>query len=208
MPISVLHISQFDARGGSGRSARKIHDGLSALGVRSKMLTAWNDHPSGSVDLIAANRVVRLADRAAGRVLERMSLPSVATPSSFALTRHPWFREADVLQLFNLHGGWFAYTALPRLTRLKPTVWRLSDMWAMTGHCGYSYECERWLTGCGCCPHLDEYPALRRDRSAANWRIKEWVYARTGLTLVAPSAWLADVARRSPLLSRFDLRVI
>ncbi len=81
-------------------------------------------------------------------------------------------------------------------------------MWAMTGHCAYSYECDRWKTGCGLCPHLDEYPRLKRDTSALLWNVKDWVYQRSRLTIVAPSNWLASLARQSPLLNRFPIHLI
>lgn len=119
-----------------------------------------------------------------------------------------WVREADVIQLFNTHGGYFSHLALVPLSRGRPVVWRLSDMWAMTGHCAYSYECERWRTGCGSCPHLDEYPRLGHDTSALLWRVKNWIYDRSQLVIVTPSTWLANLARQSPLLNRFPIHVI
>ncbi len=129
-------------------------------------------------------------------------------PSSFGVALDPWFREADVVQLYNTHGSYFSHSALPLLTRRKPLVWRLSDMWAFTGHTAYSYECERWRTGCGSCPHLDVYPRLRRERPHLLWRWKRTVYSRSRLVVVAPSRWLAGLVRESPLLGRFPVHLI
>lgn len=205
---SVLHLSHFDEYGGSARSARKLHVGLRDLGLRSRMLVGEKHGDDPDVRPLVRSGTVRFVDRAAHRLADEAGLQYVANLSSFTLPRHPWFREADVLQLFNIHGGWFAITALPRLARAKPTVWRLSDMWAMTGHCGYSLDSERWRTGCGSCPHLHTYPAVRRDATAMNWRIKRRVYRRTPLTLVAPTRWLEGLTRESPLLRDFPVRVI
>src|SRR5437870_3463816 len=94
------------------------------------------------------------------------------------------------------------------LSRRRPLVWRLSDMWGLTGHVAYSYDCDRWRHGCGSCPYLDEYPALRRDRTALLWRWKRRVYAWSRVTLVAPSSWIERVAGESPLLGRFPVRRI
>ncbi len=208
MLSSVLHLSHFDEYGGSARSAQKIHLGLRELGIRSRMLVGHKDGDDPDVRRIARSQAVAFADRVAHRVADQAGVQYVANASSFLLTRDPWFREADVLQLFNIHGGWFALTSLPRLARAKPIVWRLSDMWAMTGHCGYSLDSERWRTGCGSCPHLNTYPAVRRDATAANWRLKRRVYARTPLTLVAPTRWLEGLTRESPLLAHYPVRVI
>lgn len=205
---TVLHLSQFDAAGGSARSAYKIHGELQRLGARSRMLVHHKTTADPNVATLARSKNWWRADLAASVLTDRLSLQYAVNASSFALRAHPWFREATVLQLHNLHGGWFAHTSLPLLARARPTVWRLADMWPLTGHCSYSFECGRWQTGCGSCPHLDGYPRLRHDLSAANWRIKKAVYRVSPMTIVTPSAWLASVVRESPLLNRFPLRVI
>ncbi len=150
----------------------------------------------------------RLIDRPFRELTEATALQYLFLPSSLAFLGHPWLRWADVVQIYNMHGGYFSYPVVAPLSRWKTVVWRLSDMWGLTGHCGYSYECERWRTGCGSCPHLTEYPGLRRDRTAANWRIKRWLYARSRIHLVAPSRWMAGLAAESPLLGHFPLTVI
>jgi glycosyltransferase involved in cell wall biosynthesis len=204
---SVLHLSTWDNRGGSGRAAYRLHAGLRRLGLRSRMLVAFRQTGDPDVRILGGRRLGRL-DRACGRVVDATGLQYLWYPSSLALPRHPWVREADVIQVFNTHGGWLSHRALAPLSRGRPLVWRLSDMWALTGHCGYAYECERWRTGCGACPHLDEYPRLPWDTSALLWRVKRRVYAASRLVLVAPTAWLAGLARTSPLLGRFPVHVI
>ncbi|HLG09491.1 MAG TPA: glycosyltransferase family 4 protein [Gaiellaceae bacterium] len=205
---TVLHLSQFDAAGGSARSAYKIHTELQRLGARSRMLVGHKTTDDPNVAPLAGSKNWWRANLAAYMLTERLSLQYAVSASCFALRAHPWFREATVLQLHNLHGGWFAHTSLPLLARARPTVWRLADMWPLTGHCSYSFECGRWRTGCGSCPHLDGYPPLRHDLSAVNWRIKDVAYRHSPMTIVAPSDWLASLARESPLLNRFPVRVI
>ena len=112
------------------------------------------------------------------------------------------------MQLHNLHGSYFGFTALPALSRRRPIVWQLHDQWGMTGHVAYSLDCERWRHGCGSCPYLGEYPRLRNDTTALLWRLKNLVYDHSQLTLVVSSQWMADLVRASPLLSRFNVRHI
>lgn len=207
-PVSVLHVSAQDAGGGSARSAYRLHAGLRAAGHTSRMLVGERRTGDPDVRVLKRGDAWRAADRAAGALANALSLQDLAYPSSFGVASDPWFREADVLQLFNLHGSYFSVAALPLLSRRRPVVWRLSDMWALTGHCSYSFECERWRLGCGACPHLDVYPRLDRDTTALLWRWKRAVYARSRITVVAPSRWLESVARESPLLGRFDVRRI
>lgn len=206
--LSVLHISAADNAGGSGRSAYRIHTGLRASGHRSRMLVNYRVTDDPDVAYIWRSLGWRAADWIARSITERLSLQYLFYPSSFALAWHPWFREADVLQLYNTHGGFFSHPALTVLSRSKPVVWRLSDMWPMTGHCAYSYDCDRWKTGCGACPIVGDAPALLTDRTALLWKVKRAVYERSRVVLVAPSRWMAARAAESPLLGRFPVRII
>jgi glycosyltransferase involved in cell wall biosynthesis len=75
----------------------------------------------------------------------------------------------------------------------------MHDEWLYSGHCAYTLDSERWLDGCGSCPHLDSYPALRVDGTAGNWRRKAALYERSQLHVVCPSEWLLERAQRSML---------
>jgi glycosyltransferase involved in cell wall biosynthesis len=201
--LNVLHISESDAAGGAARAAYKLHRGLNAQEHRSRMLVGRKVTGDGDIRRLKRSLAWRAADRVAGEVLDRLSLQYLFYPSSFGVAADGWFRGADIVQLHNLHGSYFSFTALPLLSRRRPTVWLLHDQWAMTGHVAYSLDCERWRTGCGSCPYLGEYPRLRRDTTALLWRIKGAVYARSHLTLVVPSQWLLELVQSSPLLRRF-----
>lgn len=207
MNPSVLHISTTDNLGGSGRSAYRVHKGLKQLGVLSRMLVGVKVTNDDDIQTISRNWM-RKADRLFDRALGRLSLQYLFYPSSFHLLRHEWFQESDLVQLYNTHGNYFSHTALPLISRRRPVVWRLSDMWPMTGHCAYSFDCDRWRTGCGSCPILSDPPELYRDTTAMLWRVKRWTYERSRITIVAPSKWIAGLAAQSPLLSRFKIQVI
>jgi len=205
--LNVLHINTADQLGGAARSAWKIHGGLQALGVTSRMLVRICDSGSPDVQTISHGSLL-FADRVAHKLTSMVGLQYCFIPSTTQLHRHPWFRNSDVVQLYNLHGGYFSFRALPRLSQLKPIIWRLSDMWPMTGHCCYPGTCARWLTGCDQCPDLAQYPGLPLDTTAFLYRQKQRAYQRSRLHIVAPSRWIADQTRRSPLLSPFPLHVI
>jgi glycosyltransferase involved in cell wall biosynthesis len=117
------------------------------------------------------------------------------------VARHPWVREADLFQFFNTHGGYMSLGLLARLGRRAPIVWRLSDLWSMTGHCAYPGTCQRWLLGCGDCPDLETYPPIGFDTTALLWRRKQALYRHCDITVIAPSSWTEEAARRSPLFA-------
>lgn len=198
-----MHINESDVSGGAARSAYRAHEGLRRAGHRSRMLVGRKLGVDPDVRRLKRSAAWRAVDRPFGALTEALDLQYVLYPSSFAVAWDPWLREADVVQLHLTHGHYFSHTALPLISRRRPVVWELHDMFAVTGHAAYTYDCDRWLHGCGSCPYMREYPPLRRDTTALLWRIKRAAYARSRLTLVAPSRWLADIARVSPLLGRF-----
>jgi glycosyltransferase involved in cell wall biosynthesis len=136
-----------------------------------------------------------------------LGLNDVHCVSSFRLPEDPAFRECDVVDFHGIHWDTFSYLALPRITKEKPAVLTLHDMWAFTGHCHASLECDRWRTGCGRCPHPQVAPAIRRDSTRLDWRLKRWSYQRSRLAVVAPSRWMAGVAREG-ILGRFQVHRI
>jgi glycosyltransferase involved in cell wall biosynthesis len=201
MTISVLHFSTADNEGGSGRSAYRIHSELRRLGHRSRMLVKHKITDDPDVASVAPGRVSRKADEVADSVTSRMGLQFQAVPSTGRTLSHPWLTEAKVIQLYNTHGGYLSHRHLPRIARGRPIVWRMSDMWPVTGHCAYSGACDKWLSGCGACPDPQTYPAIGRDTTSWLWRQKQRIYRRLSLTIVAPSSWTESIAKRSPLFS-------
>lgn len=108
-------------------------------------------------------------------------------------------RRPDILHGHNLHQKYFDLRALPWLSRQVPVVLTLHDAWLLAGHCAHSFSCQRWRTGCGECPDLSIYPAIRRDASAENWRRKRAIYAASRLHVAAPCRWLMQKVEASIL---------
>ena len=105
----------------------------------------------------------------------------------------------DVLHAHNLHGRFFDLNALPDYSARFPFLITAHDAWLLAGHCAHSFDCERWLAGCGDCPYLETYPALRRDATAFNWERKREILRRSRLYVTAPSQWLLNKFSASPI---------
>ncbi len=108
-------------------------------------------------------------------------------------------KRPDIIHCHNLHGNYFDLRALPQLSHQVPTVLTLHDAWLLSGHCAHSFNCERWKTGCGNCPNLSIYPAIRRDATVYNWRRKAEIYKKSRLYVVTPCQWLMDKVNQSML---------
>jgi glycosyltransferase involved in cell wall biosynthesis len=110
----------------------------------------------------------------------------------------------DVVHAHNLHGGYFDLRELAPLTRQAPVLLTLHDAWMLTGHCSHSFDCDRWRIGCGSCPDLTIYPAVRRDATALNWRRKRRIYGASRLRVATPCRWLLGLAEASMLAPAID----
>ncbi len=202
--VSVLQINQSDIKGGAAIAAYRLHQGLLQEGVDSRLLVG--ETKLGGDRLAIIPRRLKLENQLS-RINRRFSLNYLNIISSFEIPHHQFYQEAEILNFHNLHTGYFNYLALPHLTREKPAVWTLHDMWGFTGHCAYSYDCDRWQIGCGYCPYPQEYPEISRDNTAWEWKLKHWLYQRSNLTIVTPSYWLGEQVQKS-ILKHCPLEVI
>ena len=205
--LKILHISTADNLGGSAKSAYKLHNGLRDRGIATRMIVRYKVTDDTNVAPITKG-LLKGIDLIGRYGFDKIGLQFLFYPSSFTLLKHPWFKEADIIQLYNTHGYYFTHLVFPLMTHLKKVVWRLSDMWPLTGHCSYSYDCDRWKTGCGRCPLLEEYPPLPYDLTKPLWYIKKWVYGLSNIHLVPTNSWMANILKESPLLQKFDSTVI
>ena len=216
-PLAVTHFTLADGGGGAAGAVRRLHRELARQGVRSRLCVA-RKHTT-DVDTIDLSADLLLGTRAIG-LSRRLDLIPVRLrhPRSTAfwspgwrslrdMTLLPDTAEADILALYWLPRGFLGIRQVGRLLALgKPVVWRLSDMWPFTGGCHYAGECIGFERACGHCPQLAS--AHPRDLSRALLTAKTRHWRQGDLTVVSPSAWMADAAARSPVLQGRDIRVI
>lgn len=226
--LRILHVNTSDLGGGAERVASMLaagglaagHDARLAVGKRRVddpyTLLIPDEHAAGwSRSMLRLSDLLKPAARKikplkrARRWLERLTPPvkylnELRGRENF---HYPGTRRLlqlspeppDVVHAHNLHGGYFDLRQLAPLSRQVPLVVTLHDEWLLTGHCAYTGDCTRWRTGCGACPDLSIYPAIRRDGTAENWKAKAAIYRDSRLFLAAPSRWLLAEAERSML---------
>lgn len=196
MKVLLMHRNDGLA-GGAQIQMNRLLAGLRASSVDARILCR---EAAGTGSVVMPRRP--LAERALGALARRAGLNDIHLLGSHAVAAMPEVAEADVIDLHCLHSGTFSYLALPALTTAKPVVFTFHDMWPFTGHCHASLECDRWKRGCGSCPHPEIEPAVARDATALEWRLKQWAYSRADFTIVTPSRWLADRVSESMLAGR------
>jgi FkbM family methyltransferase len=193
-PPGVLHVNTHDVAGGAAKVAERLCAGQRRIGHASGMLVGTKNSSRDWVDVF---------DAAADPLDEMICLLNgeldYEFQGSYGLYRHPAVQSVEVIHCHNLHGGYFNPFSISVLSHLKPMVWTLHDMQAITGHCAHAFDCEKWLSGCGDCPYPGTYPELWVDRTAELWAHKKLVYAHSKLHIVVPSQWLKKKVERSIL---------
>lgn len=107
--------------------------------------------------------------------------------------------KPDIIHGHNLHGGYFDVRVLPKLSKETPIVLTLHDAWLLSGNCAHSFECERWVSGCGQCPDISIPPGVPKDSTGYNWARKKRIYKSAHLYVATPSQWLLEKVERSML---------
>lgn len=115
----------------------------------------------------------------------------------------------DIVNLHSIH--WDRRNFTPKIIqdiKDKPIIWTIHDMWAFTGHCCYSDDCEKWKVGCGNCERLSPFIPIKNDMTSILMKLKKKWYHAKNLTVVAPSKWLYNLAKESYLFDGIDVRYI
>jgi glycosyltransferase involved in cell wall biosynthesis len=205
--VNILHLSTSDLNGGAAKAAYRVHQGLQAIGLTSRMLvhTKLSDDPHVIVE---KKLLTKLAPQLSGLPLKRYARREGGMFSS------QWFAdslasavprlEPDIILLHWVCNGFVRIETLAKWN--KPIVWTLHDMWPLTGGCHYSRDCDRYTQSCGACPQLGSH--RYRDLSYRVWQRKNKAWKELNLALVAPSSWIAKCAASSSLLGGLRIETI
>ncbi|MGV3509605.1 MAG: glycosyltransferase family 4 protein [Sphingobacteriaceae bacterium] len=124
------------------------------------------------------------------------------------ITKEPVIKNADILHLHWINGGFLSLNNLNNLLKLnKLVVWTLHDMWPFTGGCHYPGHSEKFLSECGNC-HFLKHPAPN-DISHSGWVKKHKIYNNNKkITYIACSNWMREMAQKSSLLQGNEIVTI
>jgi glycosyltransferase involved in cell wall biosynthesis len=213
--MKVLQLSATDKIGGAGIAAYRLHEGLCQSGMDSQMLVLRKATSNPTVHRLLSrmNRRGRLQARYASKRHNRQLKQHPRQPDSayWSLNNRP-YPIADAINSFHadvVHLHWVGDNYLPiqQLAKITaPIVWTLHDMWAFTGGCHYSGDCQTYQTGCGSCPQLIQPHPHDISQKIARQKIQAW--STIPMTLVCPGRWLADCVQKSQILRDKKIKVI
>lgn len=208
--LKILHVSNTDLVGGrfTGHSMvkaiKKGNDAEMAVWERqSEILGVHNLKPLKPSFLWFLTKIAKKFD-------DHLALEGLTGLAGLLLLKKPYFDDSDVIHFHLIHNSaFFSILSIPQLSHLKPIVWTIHDNWAYTGMCVYSFDCDKWLTGCKMfCPYPRGFSSLRHYMPSLHWKMKSRIYRRSELNLVAASKWTFNRITKSPLLNKFPIHII
>jgi len=116
--------------------------------------------------------------------------------------------KPDIVHLHCLNGFFVNIYKLLKFLKISniKTVLTLHAEFMHTGNCGYSFECDKWLTECGNCPQIK--PPYK-DKTKLNWiKMKDAFEGFKNIIVVSVSPWLQERAQRSPILSSLKHKTV
>lgn len=209
--MKVCLVSQSNGKGGASVAACRLHQGLRQYGVNATMLVEDKQRDDAAV-LSPESKIAKGWAKLAPTL---DALPLLLYPQRERTTYSiQWTADTvsaklariapDVINLHWINAGYVQVETIAKLK--KPIIWTLHDMWAFTGGCHYSGECDRYTKSCGSCPQL--HSNSNWDLSRLVWQRKAKAWRHSNLTIVTPSTWLAERARASSLFQGLRIEVI
>lgn len=184
--MNVLEINTFQNGGGAAKVAQRLKEKLELLGHEVPMLVGEKGDGNNIHQVVRNRKYVRYFNKFLG-------VESLFLLSTFKIPKMDIYRNADILNLHNLHGDYFNILALPGITRDKPTVWTLHDPWVImeedqTPEYKDIFRHHYFLGA------IDTNPFLRK--------IKKSILQKADFTLVVPSKWLKNKIEKSFLSNK------
>jgi glycosyltransferase involved in cell wall biosynthesis len=205
--MKILFINKNDNQGGAAGVAWNLAKELRLLGHEVRFLVRRKFSEAGDVAELKENPVLselrNIFNLDFTVVLTNWRDQFLANDIDFGesveILDHPWLEWADIIHCHNLHGNYFRLDNLIEISRRKPVVWTLHDLWAVTGHCAQPIKCGDIRTGCVHCPRLSSYQKIMWDNTTYLWNRKREIYAKSKLTLTVPSLWMKSQISESIL---------
>jgi glycosyltransferase involved in cell wall biosynthesis len=215
--MKVVLINSSDKSGGAAVACTRLLHALHANGVQVSMLVkdkATNNELIESTTTTKFKKIINFYRFAFERLIFFFYERSKEVRFAFSIantgediSKHHLVKEADIIHLHWFNQGYLSIKDIHKLLALnKPMVWTLHDMWPFTGGCHYAGDCNAYQRTCNHCPYLKK-PGIH-DLSAKIFFLKQTLYQKQNITFVGCSEWMAETARKSELIQKFEIKSI
>jgi len=210
--LHIVLLSYHDSNGGAGIAAGRLKLALEKAGHQVDYIV--REKASSSNVIKFGNGLISWIKFVAERLFflrfeKDKSIRFLFNPGVFGsdISKHPLIQQADIVHLHWVNFGFLSMSDIASLTRLnKPIFWTLHDMWAFTGGCHHSGDCENFQQSCGNCKFLKNPGA--NDLSHRLWSAKKTGFSTENLHIITCSEWLGNRARQSSILGGHSIKTI
>jgi glycosyltransferase involved in cell wall biosynthesis len=204
--LEVLHLATYESFGGAARASKRIYQALKTWPILCHMFTLLKTSEDESIFVVQPKDSheqlkyihALLTSNQKQKIGKNLILESYGEISAGILDK---INEHQA-PLVHLHwiNNLLSIEDIGKINKL--IVWTLHDMWPFSGIEHISYDPDAFF--------YKNSPKVTLDNnlSLAAFRLKEEYWYQQKFTLVAPSHWLADCARRSILFNNCDISVI
>jgi len=209
--MKILLLNTNDISGGAAIAAYRLLKGLQKNSVQAKMLVQFKKSDDYSILgpqtkwQKAFSKIRAIIDSIPVRFYKQRK-KIIFSPAVLRDNIYKRIREINpgIIHLHWIAEGFVRVESLAKIN--KPIIWTLHDMWAFTGGCHYDEECGKYDKNCGHCPILSSNK--KNDLSSKIWKRKEKYWKNLDLTIVTPSSWLGECAKKSSLFYNARVEVI
>ena len=205
--MTIVQINATASAGSTGKITLSISRLLQEEGIENYILYSHGKTPSPNAIRFMGEKEGKL-NALSSRVLGNYGFN--ARSATKRLIQELETIKPDIVHLHNLHSHDVHLAMLFRYFKNKKTklYWTFHDCWAFTAYCPYfdMADCQKWKKECHHCSQRNQFSWFF-DRSKVLHQRKKELFSGLDLTIITPSAWLADLVQQS-FLADYPVKVI
>lgn len=213
--MKILQITANIGTGSVGRIAEDLYFGIKNNGWDCKVAYGRDKHTRISKEDIIkiGNKFDVYLHAIYTRIFDRTALDFASSTATKKLIKQIENYNPDIIHLHGNYGYYINVKILFNYLKNKniKVISTFHCCWDFTGHCShFTYvKCEKWKTGCFCCPEKKSFPAsFIFDNSKKNYFDKKELFTSVKQKIiVTPSQWLKELVVQS-FLSKYPVYVI
>lgn len=202
--MKILFINKYDKTGGAAITASRLDLALKKFyHTQNKFIVGIKKTNKEYISATRKNALENFLERGINFLTSSAGLQYKFLPiSTNRIIKTTKIFSPDIINLHNIHGGYFKTSLLIELSKIAPIVWTLHDMWAFTSNAAHSFGDESWKNLKSGKNENKHFPKI--GINTGNWllRKKKIIYDKSDLTIVCPSKWLMNLATQSPLFAK------
>lgn len=209
MKVSILNTH--DNVGGAAKAMYRLHRGLQQLNVASSLIVCKKNLCDSDVSLLERNELDIQIEHAMQKYCidaNRIGVSNTFFSFNYGNLNEQLITCCAGASVINLHwiDHFISNQDLHALVKLnKPIVWTLHDQKPFTGGCHYSAGCSKYISMCESC-HMLADDSFHLPARILRQKID--ILKHANLTVVSPSRWLAEEAKKSALFAKVRIEVI